>query len=840
MTKRDLVRKPMRIQARKGSDAERYYDQDSPRPPRPSALAPGLSPAPEEDLLFHGGNTVPQMLFQNVFLGGNGVWEASDITSIDDGSRRAMRFAPLNNVLAQYFDGKRPECEALDSIVVPAPGLTLLDEPGVQAHVIALYNESKIKHASLDSTIFNLILPPGTVLKLDNLTSLGGLGGYHGSVRFQAADGQQVRLYYSANVFSQSTLSGQNGIVAFDQPWKNVVGTLYHEMNEFRTDPDISDAILKRSQGDSAWPSLLGWAASSGNEIGDQPIAAASSLSQVFREIDALDGRARLSVQFLYSNDAHGAEGPLPEPLAKGSTGVGSAAVAARSARSGQRPHGVRTRGADLSRSSLLFGGPFGRMFRAVPAADFGVTDQASEIALAALAAKMTATSDPPKDGPDAEESGLPSAYTYFGQFIDHDLTFDPASSLQRQNDPDALVDFRTPRFDLDNVYGRGPDDNPYLYEDGRSFILGRALTGASQNVRARDLPRSTPLTAGASRRAIIGDPRNDENVIVSQLQGLFHRFHNRVASLNPTWDFARIQREVRFHYQWVVLNDFLPAIVSHRVLRSVVPHLHKGTNVALDRPSLDFYHPREDAFMPLEFSAAAYRFGHSMVRPGYRLSESIGPLAIFETNPLRALTGFREFPNSWAIDWSLFIDLEPRDAEDATRTQLAYRIDTSLVNPLGNLPPSIATNPNVLAERNLLRGWRMRLPSGQAIARAMGLEPLKDENILLGKFTGDPADILGPVVNVAAAFADNCPLWTYVLAETEKAEVELQTKTGKKLLETRRLGPVGGRIVAETFVGILLKDSSSFVAQDPRWVPSLALNGKFGLRDLVRIALEG
>src|SRR6201999_1599371 len=111
-----------------------------------------------------------------------------------------------------------------------------------------------------------------------------------------------------------------------------------------------------------------------------------------------------------------------------------------------------------------------------------------------------------PKDGPDGEESGIPAAYTYLGQFIDHDLTFDPASSLQRQNDPDALVDFRTPRFDLDNVYGRGPDDQPYLYENGRTFLLGRALTGAAANPGARDLPRSS-VADPLMRRAIIGDP---------------------------------------------------------------------------------------------------------------------------------------------------------------------------------------------------------------------------------------------------------------------------------------------------------------------------------------------
>ncbi len=517
------------------------------------------------------------------------------------------------------------------------------------------------------------------------------------------------------------------------------------------------------------------------------------------------------------------------------------------------RPHGVGLRGASLSRNSLLFEGPFGRMFRALPPADFGADDQASLKALSVLAGKMISMPDPadPKDGPDNEESGIPAAYTYFGQFIDHDLTFDPASSLQKQNDPDALVDYRTPRFDLDNVYGRGPDDQPYLYEDGRQFILGRKLNGTAANPRAQDLPRSQVNDPNNNaRRAIIGDPRNDENVIVSQLQGLLHRFHNKIAKDNPEWSFPKVQREVRFHYQWVVLNDFLPTIIAPDVLNGVLPHLRKKGNVRLDKPNLEFYHPKDELFMPLEFSAAAYRFGHSMVRPGYRLSETIGPLSIFTFNdPIKGLTGFREFPDTWAIDWNLFMDLAPRDSGNEndkndpgnrTRTQLAYKIDTSLVNPLGNLPPSIAVNPNILALRNLERGWRMRLPTGQDIARTMGLPPLADDKILIGKFTGDPADIIGSINKIDPAFKENCPLWTYILAETVETDVTLKTTKGDKKFKARKLGPVGGRIVAETFVGILLGDSSSFLAQDPLWTPtSLAVKGVFGLRELIATALK-
>lgn len=838
MADNEYRRMPMRIQARKGSDAERlYYTQSAlpgapfPLPLVPTAIAPRIKADPLEDLIFHGGKTVPKMQFQNIYLGTRGSWAESDVRSIDSGITRAMRFDRLNNMLTQYFPGTSLSCDVRASFALDRAAPPQFDQAQLKQLMQELFSQRLILAQDLDVTIFNLLLPPGAVLSLDGADSRHGLGGFHDCVHFDSG-GKQVTLYYSANVFSQLVTGVENGIAVFNQPWKNVVATLYHELNEFRTDPDVGDAIEQQSN------DFLGWVSRQGHEVGDQPVFVATDLQQVFKEISAHDGGPKLSIQFLFSNAVHGAEGPIAHPHSPAITPPSAGGDARGGKKTAVRPHGNRLRGAELSRSSLLFGGPFGRMFRTVPPAEFGNDDSATQAALAALAAKMTADFDAPKDGPDAEESGLPAAYTYLGQFIDHDLTFDPASSLQRQNDPDALVDYRTPRFDLDNVYGRGPDDNPYLYEDGRLFILGQALTGAAKNLDARDLPRSVPRSGGP-RRAIIGDPRNDENVIISQLQGLFHRFHNKIANDHPEWNFNRVQREVRFHYQWLVLNDFLPAIVSDSVLDRVVPHVRKRTSVVADPPKLDFYHARDEAFMPLEFSAAAYRFGHSMVRPGYRLSETIGPLAIFATNPFEALTGFREFPGNWAMDWGLFIDLEPRDPDDATRTQLAYRIDTSLVNPLGNLPPEIAVNPNVLAERNLLRGWRMRLPSGQAIARAMGIAPIPDNQLLIGKFTGDDADIVGTVTSVAPAFADNCPLWAYALAETEEASVELMTTKGPRGLKTRKLGPVGGGIVAETFVGLMLKDSTSFLVQDPRWTPSLGINGAFGLRDLVRVALQ-
>src|SRR5437868_2399838 len=250
-------------------------------------------------------------------------------------------------------------------------------------------------------------------------------------------------------------------------------------------------------------------------------------------------------------------------------------------------------------------------MFRSLSAATFGNDESENVINLAALGDAMSAGFEAPKDEKDDEESGIPALYTYLGQFIDHYITFDPASSLQKQNDPDALIDFRTPAFDLDNVYGRGPDDQPYMYDGGSSFLLGDPIQGGNPN--AKDLARNN----ADPRRALIGDPRNDENSIVSQLQGLLLRFHNRTVDDNPSVDFADLQRIVRFHYQWVVLHDFLPRIVHSSVLKDL------KTNGKFDREKLKFFHWKNEPFMPVEFSVAAYRLGHSMVRPGYRLNDS-------------------------------------------------------------------------------------------------------------------------------------------------------------------------------------------------------------------------
>lgn len=523
-----------------------------------------------------------------------------------------------------------------------------------------------------------------------------------------------------------------------------------------------------------------------------------------------------------------------------------------------RRPHGTGVRGLALSRQSQQFEGRFGRMFRTLPAAFHHPDD------LIKLAAAMTAPGEDnptPEDQRDDEENlGISAGYTYVGQFIDHDLTFDPASSLQKQNDPDGLTDYRTPRFDLDNIYGRGPDDQPYLYaDDGVHMLLGRPTSGSKADANTRDVPRNSP-NPGEPQRALIGDPRNDENVIVSNLQATFLRFHNRVVDAlkqrhgGQTPPFERVQREVRFHYQWMILHDFLPTIIGQDVVRDLLPQLAAdGARDAVTAftPHLRYFQPKHNAYMPVEFSVAAYRFGHSMVRPIYRLNSTLnggslthttdGRQFIFDFDPqdptkeAESLVGFRAFPQEWALDWNLFfgIDASP-PALGTDRLQRAYKIDTSLVNPLGRLPFSVGGNDHSLAARNLERGLRMSLPSGQSVARAMGLPVIPDDKLWVGKAANASIPDHKRLTDISSGFADNAPLWYYILAEAQQQCLRADGSIDDDL--PIRLGPVGGRIVGEVFVGLLWADSHSYLQQHPGWRPfdEFTRSGNFGMAELI------
>jgi len=369
------------------------------------------------------------------------------------------------------------------------------------------------------------------------------------------------------------------------------------------------------------------------------------------------------------------------------------------------------------------------------------------------------------------------------------------------------------------------------MYEDDKLFLLGDVLQGGS-DLGARDLARNN----AHPRRALIGDPRNDENSIVSQLQGLFLRFHNRIVTDNPDRTFAEIQQLVRFHYQYVILNDFLPRIVHSSVLESL------KSNGRYDRDKLEFFHWKNDPFMPVEFSVAAYRFGHSMVRPGYRLNDEL-LLPIVSPGGRDSLTGFQAMEKNRGIDWGRFIDVDVRkydgtDAEKKRRLQFAYRIDTSLVNPLAALPRILVQDPPAsLAQRNLERGWRLGLPSGQSVARAMGITPLEDEEILIGQAVDKPVKPLGNMTTQPKVFAKNCPLWTYILAEAMHMKEGVKAPVEEEVnINTPRLGPVGGRIVTEVFLGLMFGDRHSLLSIEPEWKPGTG--AQYALKNLVGYAL--
>jgi hypothetical protein len=302
---------PMRIQVAPGSEAEyRHYRAAARRSDESierEALAPGVSASPKDDLIFRGGKTLPQMGFQNIYLGRASDFAPGDVESIDDAITRVIRDEQLKNIIQQYFPGKTLAYDVAPSVILDENRRNEMDEPDVQNKIIDLFDRNLILATDHDRTIFNLVLPPDTILKLDGSSSERGLGGYHGSVHFSRG-GQTRTLYYSANVYSAIRSGRRNGIPFFSTPWKNVVCTLYHELIESQTDPDVNDAILQNDRRFIGFNSDRG-----GKEIGDQPISA-NSLDKVFKEVLTLPGPSPTPVQFMYSNAVHGAEGPDEKP----------------------------------------------------------------------------------------------------------------------------------------------------------------------------------------------------------------------------------------------------------------------------------------------------------------------------------------------------------------------------------------------------------------------------------------------------------------------------------------------------------------------------------------------
>lgn len=452
------------------------------------------------------------------------------------------------------------------------------------------------------------------------------------------------------------------------------------------------------------------------------------------------------------------------------------------------RAHSIFATNVPRSRSHE---GRFGRLF----GRGFSVWQPPGADDAARLAAIETYAADQMFGTPAPAVSATPAGFTYFGQFIDHDITFDPQSSLTKKNDPDGLQNFRTPRLDLDSLYGRGPDDQPYLFDQHHPTrgLAGSFLIGTGEVPTERDLQRNGQGTA------IIGDPRNDENLIVSQLQLTFQRLHNRVLELldgrtPPELGgrelFDEAQRITRWFYQQVVWNDFIGRIVDPAIFAKAIQIAADGTvTYGLDQ----VYDWSVNPFIPVEFSVAAYRFGHSMIRTGYQLNfprqGGIGEafeLPIFDfTNPPGSpatddLRGGRGLPKERSLQWDWFFQLP---SSGGPFPQMANKIDRHISRSVLHVP-SGPTGSNPLAVLNIRRGWSMQLPPATEVAKALGVVPMQLE---------DPMEE---------------SLWVYILKEAE-------TLGGGE-----RLGPVGSTLVAAVFSGLLRGDPQSWLNKDASWTP--------------------
>ncbi|MGH7648897.1 MAG: peroxidase family protein [Gemmatimonadaceae bacterium] len=384
------------------------------------------------------------------------------------------------------------------------------------------------------------------------------------------------------------------------------------------------------------------------------------------------------------------------------------------------------------------------------------------------------------------------AGWTMFGQFVAHDITAD-RSPLVTQAAVETLKNARRQKLNLEFLYGSGPAGDPYLYDvnDNAKLLIGR-----------NDAGKPDDLQRNAQGIAIIPDPRNDSHLLMAQLQLLFSKFHNRVVDWLRTQGtaehriFSDAQRLVVWHYQWIVLREFLPELIGDRL-----------TNALLAGDSR-YYRPAADPYIPLEFADAAYRYGHGQLRERYRLNREIAPVALFPE-----LVGFRPVPASRTVDWAEFFDVPGRPP-----AQRAKKIDGRVCTSIMNLPVALTGDVEVeafhsLAARDLQRGHAVGLPSGEAIARHIGATPLTRQQAGLGSMGWD----------------QETPLWYYVLKESE---VECNGD---------RLGVVGGRIVGEVLVGLVDHDPSSFRTSQPDWRPELPsrATGTFAMADLVML-VEG
>jgi len=439
--------------------------------------------------------------------------------------------------------------------------------------------------------------------------------------------------------------------------------------------------------------------------------------------------------------------------------------------------------------------------------------------------------------------SRVPAGFTYLGQFVDHDLTFDRTDVMLGANvPPGELLQARSPRLDLDSLYGGGPGDaeSAKFYEaDGLHLRTGKTVAAEGiSSMDGFDLPRrGSGSTAKKRREAIIPDPRNDENLAVAQTHLAFIRFHNRVvdalpASVPPSERFARARNLVTKHYQWMLRTDYLPRICAQGIVNDVFNRGRKAFEAGVP--------PTEVPTMPIEFSVAAFRLGHAMVRGGYEWNARFdsdsgirGTLdLLFEFSGLSgSLGGNPRLPSNWIADFRRLYDFgdvgRPNLTVPERKFNRAMRIDTTLARPLSTLPGFPRRESN-LALRNLIRARMVTLATGQQMTRFLHNRGVRTTKLTAAQIRSgrNGAELVRLTDRQRTAVVRNTPLWFYVLREAE--------------FNAGRLKGVGARIVAETFHRAM-EGSRASIVRDPTWRPTLGPNNRtFRMVDLLLFAFEG
>jgi hypothetical protein len=445
-------------------------------------------------------------------------------------------------------------------------------------------------------------------------------------------------------------------------------------------------------------------------------------------------------------------------------------------------------------------------------------------------------------------QSQVPAGFTYLGQFIDHDLTFDKTTvTFGAHVTPAQLLQARSPSLDLDSLYGAGPGDpeSAKFYSDGVHLKVGDTDAAGDPALPTFDLPRAgTGANAVARRKALIPDPRNDENLVVAQTHLALIKFHNRVVdSLPPalpdTQKFERARELVVKHYQWMIRTDYLPRIVKRRPIDDVFRNGRKAFEVNAA--------PTAVPTMPIEFSIAAFRLGHSMIREAYNWNKNFdaggGTLDfLFTFSGLSGnLGGGQRLPSNWIADFRRLYDFGEAGRADlvvpAAKFNRAMRIDTRIVDTLGVLPSATValpqntpgTNPQRnLAFRNLTRANMVRLTSGQKMLRFLRNRVGPITGLTRPQLRdGSGGATLESLTNAQRdALLTKTPLWFWILREAE--------------LNNGKLRGVGGRIVAETFQRAM-EGSTFSIVRDKTWRPTLGPNGNtFRMVDLLLFAFDG